>query len=230
MEGQQVWYAGEINLKNQVIADVGANIGKLSQFFWDAGKNSNSVISLEPLPQNIKHIKKRIVRSKARNWRVETVVVSDKAGECIIRRIHSTRHGWNSMVIDADADQSGSDDGKEITVECKTLSEIAPDATVVKVDIEGHEYAVFDQALDKLPHVHTWAVELHMVAERPLGSVIKQFMQHGFTLIAATQDADGSWGSVNIDAQLHWDNIPAAHRAADGREFKMLHVIAKRQL
>lgn len=230
MEGQQHWYASEINLNNQVIADVGANVGKLSQFFWDIGDNTNTVISIEPLPQNIKRINKRITRSKAKNWRVEAVVVSDQAGECVVRSFHSPRHGWNSMVIDADADGVASDKAKDITVECRTLNELVPDATVVKVDIEGHEYAVFDQALDKLPRVHTWAIELHMVAGRPLGSVIEQFMRNGYTLIAATREVEGRWGSVNIDAQLQWDSVPATHRAADGREFKMLHVIAKRQL
>ncbi|HHJ16950.1 MAG TPA: FkbM family methyltransferase [Gammaproteobacteria bacterium] len=230
MEGQQHWYASEINLNNQVIADLGANVGRLSQFFWDIGADTNTVVSIEPLPQNIKRIRKRITRSKAGNWRVEAVVVSDRAGECVIRSFHSTRQGWNSMVIGADADEAASGKVKDIVVECRTLSELVPDATVVKVDIEGHEYAVFDEALDKLPRVHTWAMELHMVDGRPLGQVIGQFMQNGYTLIAATQGTGGHWGSVNIDAQLQWDSIPAMHRLADGREFKMLHVIARRRL
>jgi len=45
--------------------------------------------------------------------------------------------------------------------------EIMPDATIVKLDIEGAEYTVFPLALLTLPAVHTWIVECHPHAGDP---------------------------------------------------------------
>lgn len=232
MDNQQRWYAEEIELRQQVIADVGANVGKLSQFFWDAGQGSNKVYSIEPLPQNIKRLKTRIARSKARHWSVLPFAVSDHSGELRLARFHSQQQGWNSAALTADEPSPSSANTKEVVVQCRPLSELVANANVVKLDIEGHEYTVLDQALQRLPDVHTWAVEFHMVPGRPLQQPIAQFEENGYAVIAASQrrgDPSGRLLSLPIDSNLGWEQIPPALVRADGSEFKMLHVIARRK-
>ena len=45
MERQELWYAANLPLTGEKIVDVGANVGKLSQFFWDKGGRTNEIIS-----------------------------------------------------------------------------------------------------------------------------------------------------------------------------------------
>jgi predicted RNA methylase len=61
IDGQQLWYTKEIPLSDQIVLDLGANRGDLSQFFWTPGCcGSNRVMSVEPLPQNYRLIEKKI--------------------------------------------------------------------------------------------------------------------------------------------------------------------------
>ena len=228
IDGQQEWYLRELPLRNQVVVDIGANRGNLSQFFWDQGAGTNKVISIEPLPQNYKLIQKKIKKSKAKHWRLETCALADISGDIDFIRTHSKDHGWNSMAAQfAQFSQAA----ETIRVKSKTLEEIAPDATLIKMDIEGGEYSIIDSCLTKFPNIKHWAIELHMLPDRPLNRVLQQFVDQGFSLVAAgrqTGRGTNQWISIPITANLNWEQIPVANRAADGSVFKMLHIIAKR--
>jgi FkbM family methyltransferase len=228
IDGQQVWYTKEIPLSDQIVLDLGANRGDLSQFFWTAGKGSNTVVSVEPLAQNYKLIEKKIKKAKAKNWLLERCAVTDHAGEMSMARQHSKKYGWNSMNA-ALMHTTETDD--LISVIAKPLEAIAANPTVIKMDIEGGEYVILDKYIGDLSTVNTWAVELHMMPDRPLGKVLTLFASQGFRLIAAGRDANsalGAWVSIPITPQLQWEQIPATSRSRDGREFKMLHIIAQR--
>jgi FkbM family methyltransferase len=228
IDGQQVWYAKEIPLSNQTVLDLGANRGDLSQFFWSAGKGTNIVVSVEPLPQNFKLIEKKIKKAKTKNWLLERCAVSDHLGEMSMARQHSKKYGWNSMNASLMQTTESAD---LISVVAKPLDAIAANPTVIKMDIEGGEYVILDKYVAELTTVKAWAVELHMLPERPLGQVLSLFASQGFRLVAAGRDANsntGAWVSVPITTQLEWDQIPAVNRSTDGQEFKMLHIIARR--
>ena len=226
MKGQAGWYQRELDLRQQVVLDVGANVGELSQFFWRAGGGSSQVISVEPLAENVRLIEARIERLSAQNWTVLPCVASGHRGTETLRFEQNTASGWNSVVTDA-AKKSGKD---RRTVAARCLTEIAPQATLVKMDIEGHEYVVLDQALDHLDHVKAWAVELHMRPERPLQQVLAQFEGQGFGLVAAAANPQkqGEWRSLPIDSRLAWDELPVAKTYPDGTVFKMIHILARR--
>lgn len=228
IDGQQIWYSKELPLNNQTVVDLGANRGDLSQFFWSAGKGSNTVISVEPLPQNFKSIEKKIKKAKAKNWLLERCAVSDKAGEISMCREHSKKYGWNSVEASLMQSKESQD---IISVAAKRLEDIAENPTVVKMDIEGGEYAILDEYVAKLKSVSAWAVELHMLPDRPLAQVLMLFASNGFQIIAAGRQAHGdtgSWMSIPITSRLEWEQIPASKQFTDGTEFKMLHVIARR--
>ncbi len=218
---QQRWYKESIPLHDQVIVDVGANVGELSQFFWDASAGSSRLVSIEPLPENITLIKQRIQRAGSAAWTLEACAASGNDGETAMGVFRLPTGGVNGVIA--------SSSGTRIVVPTRRLSQLVPDATVVKVDIEGHEYDVLDEALPKLNAVHTWALELHMVPGRPLQGVLAQLVSYGYHLLAAGRsrsDPSGKWESAPIPPELSWEQIPIAKRHADGSVFKMLHVIA----
>ena len=223
MDGQERWYAETIPLRGQVIADVGANVGRLSQFFWEASGGSSRVVSIEPLPENVSAIRERIRAAGAGNWTVEACAVSASSGSLELAAARAAGGRWNSVVSHGRASH---------TVPCRTLSAMVPDATVVKLDIEGHEYAVLDEALPRMAQVHTWALELHKVQGRALPATRGALAAHGYRLQAAARVAgpsSGRWISAEIAPTLGWDAVPAGRAGANGRPFQMRHVIAQRR-
>lgn len=219
---QKTWYRESIPLRDQVVVDVGANIGELSQLFWDAGEGTNRVISVEPLDENVARIRERIAAAGSDKWTVVQGVISDTEGEASLRVGNDPEEGWNSVVVPGQGMR---------TVESHRLSTLVPDATVVKLDIEGHEYVVLDEAVTNLKQVHTWAIEFHLVPSRPLQDALGKLAAAGFKLFAAgrnPKDPAGGWMSAPIPPQLTWDPIPVAKTRPDGTIFKMVHVLARR--
>jgi FkbM family methyltransferase len=227
IERQLQWYARHIDLRGALCVDVGANVGLVSQFFFDAGDERTRVVSVEPVPANLEALRRRVqAAGAAERWRVVPGAVTDAGGRVTLRAQFDDRDGWNSIV----AASASSDE--RIEVDAWRLHELAPEATVVKLDVEGHEYPILDDALARMPSVRVWAMELHMVAGRPLPRVFEQFAQAGFEILAATSkrgDPKGSWHSVRVPADLDWPSIPVARQRADGSVFKMLHVLARRR-
>jgi FkbM family methyltransferase len=227
MDHQERWYRENLPLRGEKIVDVGANVGKLSQFFWDAGARTNQVISVEPIAENIKAIEARIRAAKAGNkWTVKKCAVSAHDGHLALRPLRA-EWGHNSMVPLA------AEEGERIEVACRRLEAIAPDATVVKVDVEGHEYAFLPQALAAMPNVKAWALELHCVPGHPLEDTLKLLVDRGYRLIGAgakRTDPTGPWLNIDIAPTWTWDSIPGLPTVRDGlpSTFKMLHVIAIR--
>lgn len=222
MDGQERWYADNIPLRGQVVADVGANVGRLSQFFWEASGDAGRVVSIEPLPENVAAIRARIRAAGTDRWTVEACAVSARRGKVGLNVFRTPQGGWNSVV---------SAEGPTRRVACHPLSVLVPDATVVKLDIEGHEYRVLEEALPRLPRVHTWAVELHMISGQPLQRVLGAFMGHGYRVYAAGRARDGAadaWLSAEVSATLDWSSVPVTTLRHDGSPFKMLHVLAQR--
>jgi FkbM family methyltransferase len=224
---QQKWYASEINLRNQVIVDLGANVGEQSEFFWLQGKGQNIVISVEPLSENIKQLNRKIKKHKTKAWQLVQAVVNNTNNPTRVLFQQDTESGWNSVVIDDEKLASKN----IIPVRSQRLSDIHPEPTVVKIDIEGHEYVVLNDAVATMPSIHSWAVELHMRKEYPLEGALKLFEENGFTIFAAGTDPanPGVWKSIPISSALTWNQIPVAKINPDGSVFKSLHIIAKRK-
>ena len=226
---QQHWYRQHIPLSQQVIVDVGAHVGALSQFFWDAGQGTSRVVSIEPLAENVAQIRDRIRRAGAADWTVHACAVSDREGQARLQAQRLPTGGWNSVLWNRPG--PGARGVSIRSAPMQRLSTLVPDATVVKLDIEGHEYAVLEDALPSLPSVHTWALELHHVAGQPLEEVLALLSEHGHRLLAAGRsaaDPHGPWLSTPIPPDLGWEKVPVAQVRADGSAFKMLHVIASR--
>ena len=233
LELQSRWYQELLPLDGEVIVDVGANVGELSRFFATASsREPNRVLSVEPLVENIVEIQAKIAAlpGASERWTIAPVAVSSRDHKVRLRLGRSddgdmtTAH--NSVVIERSAARAAD----EREVEARTLRALCPDATVIKLDIEGHEYAVLDQALDELGSVKAWAIELHMT-DRRLSDTIAALRSRGFRVFGAGRrrsDPNGPWVTAEVPPNLEWANLPVAATHHDGSVFKMLHVVARR--
>jgi FkbM family methyltransferase len=219
------WYAENIDPAGAFCVDVGANIGDVSQLFFDRGDQRTRVLSVEPVAPNVDALRKRIAAAATSRWTVERGAVSDRTGPITLQARRDDKTGWNAMVC------ANPPPTEHLEVEAFRLPELAPDAEIVKLDVEGHEYAILDDALGRMPSVRTWAIELHMVEDRPLPPLLQRFEAEGFEVVAATarrRDPRGPWVNLVVPPTLTWKSIPVARRRRGASDFKMLHVLARR--
>ncbi len=218
---QKPWYRDNLPLLGGVIVDVGANVGELSQLFFERAGPKGRVVSVEPHPDNIKRLERRIRKAGSRRWSLKRCAISSRQGMVSLREL-AMSGGANAMVVEG---------GGDFTVACMPLAALVPDATVVKLDVEGHEYAILPEAVPALTRARAWAVELHKVEGHPLEQTLALFAAHGFTLVSAgtPRDDPRRWLSVDISPSLTWSEVPGQPTGRDERrEFKMLHLIARR--
>jgi len=67
----------------------------------------------------------------------------------------------------------------KMEVQTKTLRELMPDASVIKLDIEGGEYAILPDGIEQMPKAHTWIIELHPYWGNP-HEICAAFLKSGF--------------------------------------------------
>ena len=123
------------------ILDVGANIGIMSAHLGARFKNK-TVYAIEPMPENLKVLKKIIARKGLTNISVLPFAVGSESGE--LKMV---------MPVDGKAKLQGLshvltpeikewNEGLEVVVEVKTLDEIFQDKKIlgIKMDVENYEY------------------------------------------------------------------------------------------
>jgi len=71
----------------------------------------------------------------------------------------------------------------EMEVNTRTLQDLMPDADVIKLDIEGGEYAILPGALDSMIKTKTWIIELHPQFGNPR-EICNAFLKQGYTALS----------------------------------------------
>lgn len=221
LDKQIAWYLNELDFEDAVFVDGGANQGVLLRALWDAAGGGFEVHAVEPLAENLELLRARV--PDGADWTLHEAVLTDEDAPRQVRLQHEGPSGHNCVV------RAGTSGDREVPG--RRLSTLVPAATIVKLDVEGHEYTILDEALDALPNIRAWAIEFHMSAGRPLRGALGALARRGYTLRAAGRRADdpqGPWIGADIPATLEWTQIPPARRNPDGSVFKMVHIIAKR--
>lgn len=221
LDKQIRWYLDEIDFAGSVFVDGGANRGLFLRRLWDEAGGGFEVHAVEPLAENVEALRSQ--EPEGAGWIVHTAALTDADEARLVRLEREGPSGLNCMV-----QASGTGDRE---VEGRRLSTLVPSATIIKLDVEGHEYVILDEALDALPSVRAWAIEFHMSQGRSLRGALGALARRGYTLRAAGRRADdpsGPWVGATVPPTLEWAQIPAAKTRADGSVFKMVHIIAKR--
>lgn len=158
---EYLWVKQNLKLTNQKIIDAGAHHGHYSCFFAAQG---GVVTAVEPLASNKDLL---TVNASINQFDIKIVqaAVSDRAG-------YATFIPRSNGKLFA---------GVGISVPVTTLIEIAGDATVVKLDVEGAEFKVLPNGIDMLPNISAWIIEAHTRAGNP-HQLAMEFANRGFSV------------------------------------------------
>ena len=178
-----------LELKGKKVLDIGANIGAFSRLAYKQGAE---VITFEPDKENFSLLQKNSPNTLNINKAV--VGNGDKTRNFYLNR--GINKGSHSLEIKRGR--------KEIMVDCCNFKEILekykPD--VLKVDIEGGEYEIFD-SVHKIPYPITQiAIELHLTKKKwrnkEAKKLIQKLINEGFNPVKHPQIGQKNWHTVGV--------------------------------
>jgi len=168
------------------VIDVGAHVGSFS--VWALGLSRCEVLAIEPDPDTFEMLKRNLLRFGARA-RCAQVALAGESGERILR-----------VAEDSAASALGSlepgDPARRHSVRAVTLDEVFelaafPRIDVLKLDIEGAEYEVFEHlATGILSRVGTLLVECHENERQGSDGIADILRQEGFEVSAKRKTAE----------------------------------------
>jgi FkbM family methyltransferase len=159
------WLARQVAGRREKIVDAGAYHGLYTLVLAKAADPASEVVAVDPVTSNCALIEINLALNDL-HARIEECAISAEDGEV------SFASGSCGRIIP-----------KGGTVRpARRLESLLPDATVVKLDIEGAEFALFPGQIDVLPTAHTWIVEIHPGKGRDPRMILDAFTARGFEL------------------------------------------------
>lgn len=159
------WVLQNIPLEGQKIADCGAHHGQYSVVFGAGAKNNCELLAVDPMPMNCTLTEVNLLLNGIEG-RIEQCAITTTEGDI---RFSNQSNGFIS--------ESGG-----MVVKGRKLSNLLPGATVVKLDIEGHEFAMLPQALEEMKNVHSWIIEVHPGEGRDPNELVGWLVKKGFRI------------------------------------------------
>jgi FkbM family methyltransferase len=222
--------------KQPIFVDLGAQVGTYSEFFWNYYNSILSqIISVEPHPENIQKIKERINRCGASNrWITEECAVDINEGYSAFpfyRTAQGDPNGslhLNEMPFSlAELSAFGwSVKKEEISVKTKKLSQICPNPSIVKIDVEGHEWVILPDILE-MSSIYALIIEFTNMATYKLEDYLKMLWKKGYTNLVGHTGCDKKGWFYTLDQippTLRWEDLPD-----DDQIRKVMHVLAQRK-
>jgi FkbM family methyltransferase len=159
------WLARHVAGRREKIVDAGAYHGLYTLVLAKAADPASEVVAVDPVPPNAALIEVNLALNDL-HARIEECAISAEDGEV----------GFAPGSCGRILAQGGS------VRPSRRLEAVLPDATVVKLDIEGTEFALFPGQIDVLPTAHTWIVEIHPGKGRDPRMILDAFTARGFEL------------------------------------------------
>jgi FkbM family methyltransferase len=159
------WLIQNIEPEGQKIIDAGAYHGLYATVLAKAAGERGDVVAVDPVPSNQAVIEVNLAINGLRG-RIEACIVSNVDGE-----VGFSAHSCGHIV-----DRGG------IRCQSRRLCSILPDATIVKLDIEGAEFDVIPAQIDELTAARVWIVEIHPARGRDPATVLDAFRTRPFDL------------------------------------------------
>jgi FkbM family methyltransferase len=173
---------------NDVVLDIGANIGIFSVFAATRAKNTK-ILSFEPFPGNVKWLKHNVEANKLKNIKIFDKAV---AGENRKKTLYVSQ-AWVSNSLEKTDNKTN-----EIEIDCVTLENALQDIEVcnlMKIDCEGGEYEIFYSSSDKtLSKIQKIAGEYHNLDSNKMNfnSLSKFLSEKGFEITSSVDFGDGT--------------------------------------
>ncbi len=152
-QSQKSFYATLIGSQD-VVFDVGANVGQRTQIFSELCRR---VVAVEPQAECLRHLRSRFMFSK--NVLIERIALGDHEGEATIRESDShTISSMSSKFIETvgKARFKESSWEREVKVEMKTLDQLIGKYGLpkfIKIDVEGFEAQVLAGLNSAVPYI-----------------------------------------------------------------------------
>lgn len=159
------WLIRHVGPEGQKIIDAGAYHGLYATVLAKAAGELGEVVAVDPVPSNAAVIEVNLAINGLRG-RVAGCVVSNVDGD-VAFSLDSCGH-----IVARGGVRRPS----------RRLRTILPDATIVKLDIEGAEFEVVPAQIDELPAARAWIVEIHPARGRSPATVIDAFRTRPFDL------------------------------------------------
>lgn len=159
------WLIANIAPEGQKIIDAGAYHGLYTTVFAKVAGEAGHVVAVDPVPSNGAVIEVNLAINGLRG-RVEGCVVSNVDGEV----------GFSKASCGHVVSRGGT------LRPSRRLRSILPEATIVKLDIEGAEFEVVPAQIDELQAARVWIVEIHPARGRHPATVLDVFRARPFDL------------------------------------------------
>lgn len=153
-------YYFETDNPTPFIIDAGAHIG-LSTLYFKQLFPGAEVVSIEPNPRSFQLLEQNIFENQLENITTVQAALSDISGSADFF-MDETVQQWYSTAGLHKGSWAGTQDSTQITVQTYTLSEfVTQQVDFLKLDIEGVEQLVLNQAKDSLPLIKEMHIEYH---------------------------------------------------------------------
>jgi FkbM family methyltransferase len=160
------WVMDNVDLKDRLVLDCGGHHGHYAMIL---GRDGILAI-VEPVLENARIIKKNM-ELNAIAYDIVFGAVAGWAGNRNFDMRSNGRFDLNAKGI----------------VPCQTLSQIMPNAQVIKLDVEGAEFEILPDAISDMPCCDTWIVEVHPHAGDP-NSIAKAFIDREFEVLKVDRE------------------------------------------
>lgn len=183
----ELYDAAHLKIKNPRIVDLGCNVGYESLKLYNK-LNPSFLISVDPFEENIKRTKTLIpkirIGDKERDsfiWQTDCCAIANEDGEALMSYTIS-EHTNNSPCGGIIVGEPRNIVLKQ-TVKTKRLDSICASPDILKVDIEGYEWFVWDQFI-KTESIKIIFLELHGTDTLPIEHQFAKIeeLKHSFNL------------------------------------------------
>ena len=153
------WVVDNVKLDGAKVLECGGHHGHYSLVLSE----NNYMVIAEPHPDNVNIINLNLAENNLTDADVFHGAVAKENG----KRWFSGQ--TNGRLVP----------GGGFEVNCKTLDGLMPEAEIIKLDIEGGEYEILPEGIEKMPNAHTWIIELHPQFGNP-NLICREFLKLGF--------------------------------------------------
>ncbi len=159
------WLIANLDLSGARIIDAGAFHGIYTMVLARAVGTDGVVVAVDPVASNCAVIEVNLAINGL-PVRIENCAISNTDGE-VAFSLDSCGH-----IIDRGG----------VKVVSKRLASVLPDATVLKIDIEGAEFSVIPEQIDEMTKARAWIVEIHPGMGGDPAVVTGAFKDRGYEL------------------------------------------------
>ncbi len=177
---QHVYYF-ETNAEKPKIIDAGAHIG-LSTLYFKKLFPAAEVIAIEPLPQNLQLLEQNIWQNRLENVEVLPAALWPSGTEI---PFYYDQEATNWFSTASTFPQAWNQQQKTTSLSVQTIPLsylLTGPVDFLKLDIEGAEQEVLEEAADQLPLIKEMIIEFHPVATQSLSDLLELLESKRFAI------------------------------------------------